>query len=81
MDLTAVGQLLGLSASSVSKYLTESHVQGGRYLHHPFPEPNGRIGNSPWWADDRAGEIVEWAQGRIGQGMGGGRPRKNQPVA
>ena len=46
------------------------------YRHHPqygFPEPDGRLGRTPWWLP---ATIDTWQEGRPGQGRGGGRPRK-----
>lgn len=46
------------------------------YRHHPqygFPEPDGRLGRTPWWWP---ATIDTWQKGRPGQGRGGGRPRK-----
>jgi hypothetical protein len=76
LDRAAVGQILGVSPETVSKYLIGSR-KGGRYVDHPFPEPDGRIGRAPYWSPDRKEEIIAWGDGRPGQGAGGGRRRKS----
>jgi hypothetical protein len=83
LDIRAVAKILGeaqdkepLRPKTVSQYLVESKA-GGRYERHPFPAPDGYIGKSPWWALGREQEFVTWHQGRSGQGIGGGRPRKD----
>lgn len=84
LDLTAVGVILGrlrpgkdkpLTAKTVSAYLTGS--KNGRYADHPFPTPDGYVGRAPYWLAARVPEIEAWAKTRAGQGVGGGRPRKN----
>lgn len=56
-----------LTPKSVSQYLVESKP-GGRYAHHPFPQPAGRIGQWPYWLPSQEKEIREWADGRLGAG-------------
>lgn len=81
LDIRAVVKILaGVTGKeprpkTISQYLVESKP-GGRYADHPFPKPNGRLGRSPWWAKGREQEFVTWQLGRVGQGQGGGRPRK-----
>lgn len=77
MGSMGVGALLGLSARTVSAYLTQSKMPGGRYVDHPFPVPDGHWRGAPYWFTVRAPEIREWAQTRAGQGAGGGRKKKN----
>lgn len=77
LDTTAVGELLGVKPKTISQYLLESK-QGGRYADHPFPAPHGRVGNSPYWLPEQADEIRQWDATRVGQGKGGGRPRKHK---
>jgi hypothetical protein len=85
LGIADVADFLGVTPATISQYLSESRPlvgsinRKGRYADHPFPEPNGRIGNSPWWSNDRAEEIQAWAASRPGQGAGGGRPRKSAP--
>jgi hypothetical protein len=69
----AVAKILGVLPKSVSQYLVESK-EGGKYASRPFPAPDGRIGRSPWWQPSRETEIRAWADGRVGRGVGGGRP-------
>jgi hypothetical protein len=66
-----VAALLGIKPKSVSQYLVESK-EGGKYEKNPFPAPDDYFGRSPWWAEDRADEILKWAAKRPGQGAGGG---------
>jgi hypothetical protein len=73
LDLTSVGELLGISSRSVTQYRSDSNA-GRRYAEHPFPEPDGYSGRSPYWHPTRKLEILRWAQQRPGQGAGGGRP-------
>jgi hypothetical protein len=76
LDTKAVGAILGVKPKTISQYLVESNP-GGRYASHPFPTPHGRIGNSPYWLPGQTDEIRQWDATRVGQGKGGGRPRKN----
>jgi hypothetical protein len=65
-------------------YLSASEP-GGRYHDHPFPAPSGHLrransdgtdtGGVPYWLPDRIPAIEQWAQTRVGPGVGGGRPR------
>lgn len=68
-----VAKILGVLPKSISQYLVESK-EGGKYAGHPFPAPDGRIGRSPYWVVAREREIREWADSRVGRGVGGGRP-------
>lgn len=85
LDIRAVAAIIGkaqgldgpMRPKTISQYLTESRP-GGRYEKHPFPKPNGYIGKSPWWAKGREPEFVAWQNGRVGRGVGGGRPRKTE---
>ena len=54
---------LGTAQSTVRKYAAKEFL----------PEPDGRIGGSPWWWADT---IRAWHEQRPGRGVGGGRPRK-----
>jgi len=74
LDRAAVAALLGVQPKTISQYLVESRPPG-RYANHPFPAPSGHIGRSPYWDRDREDEIKQWDAGRVGQGVGGGRPR------
>jgi hypothetical protein len=66
-----VGKILGLTPDTVTRYMRES-LPDGRYASHPFPDPDGRLGNSPYWLPDRTAEIYNWGVTRIGRGVGGG---------
>lgn len=68
-----VAALIGVTPATIRHYRTDSQP-GGRYAAHPFPEPDGHIGISPFWLPERDEEIREWAAKRPGQGAGGGRP-------
>jgi hypothetical protein len=73
LDRAAVARLIGVEPETISNYLNQSKP-GGRYADHPFPEPDGYVGRSPGWRPERANEIRAWADGRPGQGVGGGQP-------
>ena len=60
-----VAARLGVKPRTVEAY--RHHIQYG------FPEPDGRLGRTPWW---KPATIDDWQKGRPGQGRGGGRPRK-----
>jgi hypothetical protein len=77
LDLDGVGEILGVKGKTISQYLAESKGKG-RYADHPFPAPHGRIGNGPYWLLEQADEIRQWDATRVGQGKGGGRPRKSK---
>jgi hypothetical protein len=78
LDCAAVGDILGpyrygsdkspLQARTVSTYLLQSTMAGGRYVDHPFPVPDGHVGRHPYWLPGRVPEIQEWARMRLGQG-------------
>jgi len=40
------------------------------------PKPDGHLGRTPWW---KASTVRAWLKSRPGQGVGGGRPRKDTP--
>lgn len=69
-----VARLLGIKEETLRSYRTFSQP-GGRYSDRPFPEADGRVGNSLLWKAGRADEIRKWAATRPGKGAGGGRPR------
>jgi hypothetical protein len=75
LDSAAVAEALGFATGTVTKYLSESRP-GNRYESHPFPSPDGYVGQNPYWVHDRVAELEEWARNRPGRGAGGGRPRK-----
>lgn len=64
LDRAAVAALVGIHPDSISRYL----ARGG------FPPPDARFGRSPAWREQT---IRDWLAARPGQGVGGGRPRKN----
>jgi hypothetical protein len=74
-DARALEDKRPLKSKTISQFLVESKA-GGRYAEHPFPPPDGRVGKSPVWKRGREQEFVTWDEGRVGQGRGGGRPRK-----
>ena len=78
-DLDEVGQILGVTGRTISRYLSSS-TNGGRYSERPFPAPDGRVGKSPFWLRSRFDEIWDWHKGRPGRGAGGGRPAHHQPA-
>lgn len=73
LDRAAVARLLGVRPGTISFYLAVSRA-GGIYEQHPFPEPDGRVGNrAPFWVATRAEEIQKWEATRP-RGRGG-RPK------
>ena len=68
-----VAELLGVKAATIRHYRADS-LPGGRYEAHPFPAPDGKVGPLVYWEQERAGEIRNWADRRVGSGAGGGRP-------
>lgn len=56
---------LGLTISTVYAYRRDGRM----------PEEDGMLGRTPWW---HPGTITAWTANRPGQGVGGGRPRKDQ---
>lgn len=69
-DLAA---LLGVKTATIRHYRADS-LPGGRYENHPFPEPDGHLGSTPYWLRDRDDQIRAWAAARPGKGVGGGKP-------
>lgn len=67
LDTAAVGQLLGISAKTVVRYLNESKP-GKRYEHHPFPAPDNRSRGRVYWLASRRQEFEAWNDGRAGTG-------------
>lgn len=65
LDRAAVAARLGIHPDSVTRYRKRRT--------HPFPEPDGRAGQSDWWYE---ATIDAWIASRPGSGAGGGRPRK-----
>jgi predicted DNA-binding transcriptional regulator AlpA len=59
LDRKAVAELLGISAATVSRMLNDRSNRN-RY---DFPEPDGRIGRSPWWWSTT---IMQWRKKRPG---------------
>lgn len=74
-----VAGILGVKPETVRFYRAHSKP-GGRYEAHPFPEPDYVLGGVPAWKVQRTDEIRAWDKGRVGQGVGGGRPpRERRP--
>lgn len=67
-----IAELLGVKAATIRHYRAVS-APGGRYADHPFPEPDGYLGNTPYWLVSNEDKIKQWAAARPGQGVGGGR--------
>ncbi|MEV0619582.1 hypothetical protein AB0I81_40130 [Nonomuraea sp. NPDC050404] len=76
VGMATVGEWIGVSGASVAVYRK-------RYADtdHPCPEPDVVVREGrevPGWLPSRAGEWQAWAAGRVGPGVGGGRPRKQR---
>lgn len=68
-----IAELLGVKAATIRHYRADS-LPGGRYESHPFPQPDGKFGQAPYWNPGRRQELLDWASSRPGPGVGGGRP-------
>jgi hypothetical protein len=75
LNTEAVARLIGVKPATVISYRAESKP-GGRYASHPFPKPDGTFGGRPFWAPERAEEIIEWKRTRRGPGWPKGRSRR-----
>lgn len=75
-----LAELLGVKTATIRHYRAVS-APGGRYADHPFPEPSGHLGQTPYWLAERNDEIRKWAADRPGQGVGGGRPSRREPTS
>jgi hypothetical protein len=73
LGIADVGEILKLSPETITRYMRESRGDG-RYVDHPFPAPDGRVSNSPYWLPVRVEELRNWRSSRPGRGVGGGRP-------
>ena len=71
-----VAELGGVDPKSVSRARQRSKP-GQRYADDPFPEPDGRHGQWPWWKLDREQEIRDWFARHQDRTGVGGRPRKS----
>lgn len=67
LDTAAVADRLQVTPSTVRRYMMADRARYG------FPDPDGRLGRSPWWWSTT---IDKWVKGRPGQGAGAGRPKK-----
>lgn len=71
-----LAELLNIKPATI-RFLRAQSKPGGRYADDPFPAPDVTIARSPGWNPERADEIKAWNARRPGQGVGGGRPRKD----
>ncbi|MBO0884727.1 MAG: hypothetical protein J2P17_31220 [Mycobacterium sp.] len=71
VDMNGVGAWFDVPGTTVAKWRA-------RYADsQPCPEPDVLVGErTPGWLPGREAEWREWHRNRIGQGRGGGRPRK-----
>ena len=67
-----VAERLGVSRQTVTNWRARYPSDSA----HPFPAPDVEIDGVPGWSPDRLGEIRQWRAGLPGQGVGGGRPRR-----
>jgi predicted DNA-binding transcriptional regulator AlpA len=76
LDVAAVADLLGLEQRTVRNYhhTAARNRRDGATRPGDFPEPDAVFGRSPVW---KASTIQAWERRRPGQGVGGGRPRKD----
>lgn len=68
LDRAAVAELLGFTTRTVDEYRARY-----RDTDHPFPEPDGFFGRSPYWLASRADDLRRWAATRPGRGNPLGR--------
>lgn len=75
LDIRAVAAALTLTERTVRNYhqLAERRRREGTSRPGDFPPPDQRFGRTPVW---KASTIRQWKTHRPGQGVGGGRPRK-----
>ncbi len=70
LDYNGVGAWFDVTGAQISRWRS-------RYKDtHPCPEPDAMTGRTPGWLPNREAEWRTWEDTRPGQGMGGGRPRK-----
>lgn len=69
LDTADVAKALNIERQTVRRYLWESSAPGRRYSDHPFPKPDGMVGSSLYWLEDRLPEILKWGATRKGQGF------------
>lgn len=67
MSRADVAEYLRVKPDTITRYLSEDR----REIHN-FPEPDGKIGGSPYWWSTT---IEKWEKRRPGAGTGGGRRR------
>lgn len=68
-----LGTLLGVDATTVSKWRTRSKP-GGSMAAHPFPTADNDPARFAIWMVTRVPELFAWQAARPGRGAGGGRP-------
>lgn len=68
LDTADVAHALNINRATVRRYLWESSAPGRRYSNNPFPKPDGSVGGSLYWLEDRLPEILNWGARRKGQG-------------
>ncbi|MER7166726.1 hypothetical protein ABT336_11775 [Micromonospora sp. NPDC000207] len=79
VDVAELCQRYGVKARTVYTWVQRSRP-GGIYEHRPFPaaynaDEVGR-GVAPYWLPRQLAALDRWRAGMVGQGAGGGRPRK-----
>jgi hypothetical protein len=63
-----VGAWIGVNGETITRYRSRYRST------HPFPEPAGYFGKSPFWHEHQKADVLKWDEKRLGQGAGGGRP-------
>ena len=64
LDLRGAAERLGVGYATIRRYRSQDGT---------FPEPDALLGQSPGWLP---ATLDRWKDSRPGQGVGGGRPRK-----
>lgn len=59
-DRSAVAALLDVDPMTITRYINFSKP-GGKYEHNPFPQPDGRVGDRPYWMPGTVVKIRAWA--------------------
>lgn len=62
-DRFAVAALLDVDPMTITRYMNFSKP-GGKYEETPFPQPDGRVGDRPYWMPETVSRIRVWSSSR-----------------
>ncbi|WP_428966428.1 winged helix-turn-helix domain-containing protein [Micromonospora fluostatini] len=68
-----LARLFGVGPATVAQWRAASNNGRLPAGTPPFPEPDDKIRNVPYWFPERAQELLDWRASRPGSGAGGGR--------